>query len=55
MNKCINNCYNCKLYKCRCDSCMALIEKNKKWYCDEYGAYCETIAHCDEFINNDNK
>ena len=43
-------CRDCTNYKCRCDSCYALIDKNGKWFCDSAGNYCENITTCDEFV-----
>ena len=33
----------------RCQDCICLIEKNKKWFCDEYQKECEKIKDCGEF------
>lgn len=48
----MTDCTECGVtdYKCRCDSCVELITRNGKWYCDEYEDYCESIKECKEFV-----
>lgn len=39
-------CATCNNIKCRCDSCVALIEQNYMWYCTEYDKSCEDVQCC---------
>lgn len=45
----MKKCKNCDDWKCRCGDCMCLIEKNEKWFCDEYQEFCEEIMQCNLF------
>lgn len=42
-------CGDCRNWKCRCDSCYALAEKDGKWYCENAENYCESVTECLEY------
>lgn len=47
--ECGKRCRYCTNYKCRCEDCFAVTEESGRWYCDEYGDFCENITECDEY------
>lgn len=39
-------CALCSNTECRCGDCFALVEKDGKWYCEEYNKYCVDVKCC---------
>ena len=44
-------CRHCNNWKCRCEDCICLVDKNLKWFCDNYDDYCENVI---SYYNYDN-
>lgn len=33
----------------KCKNCICLVEKDKRWYCDQHQDYCKNIKKCGEW------
>ena len=43
-------CKECENYKCRCQDCVCLVEKDNEWFCDDIQKFCKDIVdECIEF------
>ena len=49
----MKHCALCSNIECRCADCFALIEKNNKWYCEEYEIICDNVKCCFPYEEND--
>lgn len=43
------HCADCDNYNCRCSDCIALVEHDDQWFCDEIHQFCEKIKVCNEW------
>ena len=48
----IMKCRHCNNWKCRCEDCICLVDKNLKWFCDNYDDYCENVISCYNYDND---